>query len=81
MRRIQKPCIGYKILGAGRIDPVMAFEHAFEHIKPGDVVNVGIAPRRQGQHGGGGRRVGPRGTHRPTGLSRTELSSGNAVTD
>ena len=44
IRRIQKPCIGYKIMGsgAGRIDPLTAFEFAFEHIKPGDVVNVGM---------------------------------------
>jgi len=42
IRQIQKPCIGYKIMGAGRIDPAMAFEYAFENIKPGDVVNVGM---------------------------------------
>ena len=42
MRRIQKPCIGYKIMGAGRIDPVMAFEFAFDNIKPTDMVNVGM---------------------------------------
>jgi hypothetical protein len=42
IQRLEKPCIGYKIMGAGRIDPVMAFEFAFEHIKPGDVVNVGV---------------------------------------
>jgi hypothetical protein len=42
IRRIQKPCIGYKIMGAGRIDARMAFEYAFEQIKPGDVVNVGM---------------------------------------
>ncbi len=39
---IEKPCIAYKIMGAGRIDPRMAFEYAFGSIKPGDVVNVGI---------------------------------------
>ena len=39
---IKKPCIGYKIMGAGRIDAQMAFEYAFEHIKPTDVVNVGM---------------------------------------
>ncbi|MCC7493519.1 MAG: hypothetical protein IT204_14285, partial [Fimbriimonadaceae bacterium] len=39
---IQKPCIAYKILGAGRIDARMGFEFAFDHIKPGDVVNVGM---------------------------------------
>ena len=41
-RRLQKPCIAYKILGAGRMDATMAFEFAFEHIKAGDVVNVGM---------------------------------------
>ena len=34
MREIRKPCIGYKIMGAGRIDARMAFEYAFENIKP-----------------------------------------------
>lgn len=42
VRRIRKPCIAYKIMGAGRIDPRMAFEYAFEHIKATDVVNVGM---------------------------------------
>jgi hypothetical protein len=42
VRRIQKPCIAYKIMGAGRIDPRMAFEYAFERIKAADVVNVGM---------------------------------------
>ncbi len=42
IRRIDKPCIGYKIMGAGRIDARMAFEYAFANIKPGDVVNVGM---------------------------------------
>ncbi|HET6382082.1 MAG TPA: hypothetical protein VFJ58_01715 [Armatimonadota bacterium] len=42
IRTIQKPCIGYKILGAGRVDPRRGFEYAFGNIKPGDVVNVGM---------------------------------------
>ena len=42
IRRSQKPCIAYKIMGAGRIDAAMAFEYAFENIKPMDVVNVGM---------------------------------------
>lgn len=41
-RAIQKPCIAYKIMQAGRIDARMAFEYAYENIKPTDVVNVGI---------------------------------------
>ena len=42
IRRIEKPCIAYKIMGAGRIAAPMAFEYAFDHIKPTDVVNVGM---------------------------------------
>lgn len=42
IRAIEKPCIGYKIMGAGRIDARMAFEYAFDQIKPNDVVNVGM---------------------------------------
>lgn len=42
IRRIEKPCIGYKIMGAGRVGPHEAFAFAFANIKPGDVVNVGI---------------------------------------
>ena len=42
IRRIQKSCIAYKIMGAGRIDPRLAFEYAFGQIKPKDVVNVGM---------------------------------------
>ncbi|HNQ34478.1 MAG TPA: hypothetical protein PKN80_00230 [bacterium] len=42
IRAIKKPCIGYKIMGAGRMDPRMSFEYALRHIKPGDVVNVGM---------------------------------------
>lgn len=42
IQAIAKPCIGYKIMQAGRIDPRMAFDYAFEHIKPNDVVNVGM---------------------------------------
>lgn len=42
IRRIKKPCIGYKIMAAGRIDATMALEFAFENIKAGDAVNVGM---------------------------------------
>jgi hypothetical protein len=42
VRAIRKPCIAYKAMGAGRIDPRMALEFAFRQIKPTDVVNVGI---------------------------------------
>jgi hypothetical protein len=42
IRRIQKPVIGYKIMGAGRIEARMAFEYVFSGIKATDVVNVGM---------------------------------------
>jgi len=42
IRQIDKPCIGYKIMAAGRVEPREAFEFAFDNIKPGDVVNVGM---------------------------------------
>ncbi len=42
MREIHKPCIGYKIMGAGRVDAREALEFAFANIKPGDCVNVGM---------------------------------------
>jgi hypothetical protein len=42
VRRLAKPCIAYKIMGAGRMDAWMSFEYAFEQIKPGDLVNVGM---------------------------------------
>ena len=41
-QKITKPCIAYKILGAGRIDPRMGFEYAFSKIKNTDIVNVGM---------------------------------------
>ena len=42
IRSTPKPCIGYKIMGAGRLDAEMAFQYAFDNIKPTDIVNVGM---------------------------------------
>lgn len=42
IRSLPKPCIAYKILGAGRLDAAMAIDYALRHIKAGDVINVGI---------------------------------------
>ncbi|NSW56041.1 MAG: hypothetical protein HPY44_08510 [Armatimonadetes bacterium] len=42
IRRITKPCIAYKILGAGRVDAEAAFRFAYENIKPTDAANVGM---------------------------------------
>jgi hypothetical protein len=50
MQQVDPPCLGFKILGAGRRcrDRQMveeAFKFAFEHIKPTDGVIVGMYPR------------------------------------
>lgn len=42
IRALPRPCIAYKILGAGRIDPFMGFDYALRNIKAGDVINVGM---------------------------------------
>jgi hypothetical protein len=51
IRQVKKPCLAFKILGAGRHCASQeavreAFEFAFKNIKPGDGVIVGMYPRR-----------------------------------
>jgi len=50
MRQVEQPCLGFKILAAGRMSfskhtVKEAFKYAFEHIKPIDGVIVGMYPR------------------------------------
>ncbi len=47
IQSLDKPCIAYKIMAAGRNDPVEAFRFAFQHIKPTDAVCVGFFPKRR----------------------------------
>jgi len=47
IQEIDKPCVAYKILAAGRNEPEPAFRFAFEHIKPTDPVCVGIYTEEQ----------------------------------
>ena len=42
IQQIAKPCIGYKIMAAGRVDAREALDFAFAHLKPTDAVNVGM---------------------------------------
>ena len=49
-RQVKQPCLGFKILGAGRMCASQrtvqeAFKFAFEHLKPIDAVIVGMYPR------------------------------------
>jgi hypothetical protein len=46
LQQIQKPCLAFKILAAGRVrSPEAAFKRAFESIKKTDFVIVGMFPR------------------------------------
>jgi hypothetical protein len=50
IRQIDRPCLGFKILAAGRLcnhknSVRQAFQFAFQHIKPTDGVIVGMYPR------------------------------------
>jgi hypothetical protein len=50
VRQVKQPCLGFKILAAGRkcaSQPSVkeAFRFAFQHIKPTDGVVVGMYPR------------------------------------
>ncbi len=50
IRQVDKPCLGFKILAAGRVcwtkySVEKAFRYAFENIKPTDGVIVGIFPK------------------------------------
>jgi len=54
IRQVQKPCLAFKILGAGRKcatgeDVRAAFEFAFKNIKPTDAVVVGMFPKHTDQ--------------------------------
>ena len=49
MRQVKQPCLGFKILGAGRLcsnqnDVMAAFRFALENIKPTDGIIVGMFP-------------------------------------
>jgi len=54
IRQVDQPCLGFKILAAGRMcskpqKVEAAFKFAFEHIKPTDGVIVGMYPRYHDQ--------------------------------
>jgi hypothetical protein len=54
LRQVDQPCLGFKILAAGRKcykkeSVEAAFKFAFEHLKPTDGVIVGMYPRYQAQ--------------------------------
>jgi hypothetical protein len=42
IREVDKPCLAFKIMAAGRNDPHEAFKYAYENIKPIDAVIVGV---------------------------------------
>jgi hypothetical protein len=42
---LRKPCVAYKIMGAGRNDPREAIPYAARHLKPTDIVCIGFFPK------------------------------------
>jgi hypothetical protein len=42
---LQRPCVAYKIMGAGRNDPREAIPFAVRHLKPTDIVCIGFFPK------------------------------------
>ncbi|HIJ72502.1 MAG TPA: hypothetical protein HPP83_00225 [Candidatus Hydrogenedentes bacterium] len=54
LSKVEKPCLGFKILGAGRNcttdqDTKAAFQFAFSHLKPSDAVVVGMFQKHKNQ--------------------------------
>ena len=54
IRQVSKPCIAFKVMAASRNcetpeDAQSALRFAFEHIKPGDMVNVGMFQKYKNQ--------------------------------
>jgi hypothetical protein len=47
IRHLSKPAIHYKVLAAGRNNPAEALAFAARHLRPNDVVCVGICPRER----------------------------------
>jgi len=42
IQRIDRPCIAYKVLGAGRVPAERGLRYAYQNIKPTDVVVIGM---------------------------------------
>ena len=47
IRKLDKPVVGYKILGAGRLRPEEAFAFAFKHLRRKDGICVGVFPKNK----------------------------------
>ncbi|MBM4033410.1 MAG: hypothetical protein FJ291_16730 [Planctomycetes bacterium] len=47
LRDLKRPCVAYKIMGAGRNDPREAISYAVRHLKPTDIVCIGFFPKHR----------------------------------
>ena len=45
LRDLPRPCVGYKIMAAGRNHPREAIPYAVRHLKPTDIVCIGFFPK------------------------------------
>jgi hypothetical protein len=46
IEKLDKPVVGYKVLGAGRIKPTETLPYVFQRLKPKDGICVGVFPKR-----------------------------------
>ena len=46
IEKLDKPVVGYKVLGAGRIKPADTLPYVFGRLKPKDGICLGVFPKR-----------------------------------
>jgi hypothetical protein len=46
IEKLEKPVVGYKVLGAGRIKPVDTLPYVFRRLKRKDGICVGVFPKK-----------------------------------
>jgi hypothetical protein len=46
IEKLEKPVVGYKVLGAGRIDPADTLPYVFKRLKRKDGICVGVFPKK-----------------------------------
>jgi hypothetical protein len=46
IEQLEKPVVGYKVLGAGRIKPEETLPYVFTRLKPKDGLCIGVFPKK-----------------------------------
>jgi hypothetical protein len=67
IEKLDKPVVGYKVLGAGRIKPADTLPYVFRRLKPKDGICVGVFPKKNPREIGENVALTKRCTQRTTG--------------